>query len=84
MDDVAACIIDLMEEQRLTQEGLETQMGKHKSYVNRVLSGGVNLTLKTIAEFEEALGATIIEVVPAKQEWLARRRPDRTTPAHIA
>ncbi len=82
MDDVAARILDLMEEQQLTQESLATRMGKHKSYVNRVLSGGVNLTLKTIAEFEEALGAPIIEVVPVKREVPARRRPNRTPPAH--
>ena len=37
-------------------------MGKDGSYVSRVLGGGVNLTLKTIAQFEEALDACVLKV----------------------
>ena len=44
----------------LTQQALAERMGKDASYVSRVLGGGVNLTIKTIAQFEEALGARVL------------------------
>ena len=74
MDDIAARIIDLMELQGLTQDALATRMGKHKSYISRVLSGTVNLTLKTIAEFEAAFDASIIQIVPAEPGEMPLRR----------
>ncbi len=74
MDDVAARIMDLMDQQGLTQEALALRMGKHKSYINRVISGGVNLTLKTIAEFEAALGASVVNVLPPETVEAPRRR----------
>jgi transcriptional regulator with XRE-family HTH domain len=61
-DDVVARIHELKDEQGLTQKDLAEAVGKTPSYVSRVLGGGVNLTLETIAEFEEALGAEILSV----------------------
>lgn len=61
-DDVVARIHELKDEQGLTQKELAEAVGKTPSYVSRVLGGGVNLTLETIAEFEEALGAEILSV----------------------
>jgi transcriptional regulator with XRE-family HTH domain len=61
-DDVVTRIHELKDEQGLTQKELADAVGKTPSYVSRVLSGGVNLTLETIAEFEEALGAEILSV----------------------
>jgi transcriptional regulator with XRE-family HTH domain len=61
-DDVVARIHELKDEQGLTQKELADAVGKTPSYVSRVLGGGVNLTLETITEFEEALGAKILSV----------------------
>lgn len=74
MDDIAARISSLMEQQELTQDAVATRMGKHKSYISRVLSGGVNLTIKTIAEFEEALGSPLMQIVVEEQVKPIRRR----------
>jgi len=73
-DDVAARIIALMEAQGLTQRELAAKVGKRESYVSRVLGGGVNLTLKTIAEFEAALGADILVLPEPRPEPLRRWR----------
>jgi len=72
-DDVAARIIELMQEHGLSQRALAEKVGKKEGYVSRVLGGGVNLTLKTIAEFEAALEADIL-VLPAPRPEPPRRR----------
>ena len=71
-DDVAARIRQLMERRGLTQSQLAERMDKSDSYVSRVLSGGVNLTLKTIAAFEEALKASVL-ALPEPRERGPRR-----------
>ena len=80
-DEVAARIAALMSEQKLTQTDLARRAGKSKSYVSRVLSGAVNLTLKTIAEFEAALGADVVTVPAWEPPYPRRRRsaPTQTT-----
>jgi len=46
----------------MTQVDLAEQVGKGPSYVSRVVGGGVNLTLETIAQFEVALNACLLKV----------------------
>ena len=65
-DEVAGRIVDLAGERGLSQTVLADRLGKSKSYVSRVFAGGVNLTLRTIAEFEEALGVEVL-VFPGKE-----------------
>lgn len=43
-----------------TQRQLAEALGKKESYVSRALAGGVNFTLRTIAQFEIALGVSLI------------------------
>ena len=63
LTDVSARIAQLLDEREdLSQKDLADRMGKDGSYVSRVLGGGVNLTLKTIAQFEEALDACVLKV----------------------
>lgn len=60
---VSARIGQLLDaDEGLTQQGLADRLGKDPSYVSRVLGGGVNLTLQTIVQFEDALDACILEV----------------------
>lgn len=73
-DGVALRIASVMREKGLNQVQLAQRSKKSKSYVSRVLSGTVNLTLKTIAEFEAALGADILSVEKNAERPVRRRR----------
>lgn len=65
----------LTEHDELTQQDLASRLGKDPSYVSRALGGGINLTLKTIAQFEEALGVRILCVkgAPSRGSFTGRR-----------
>jgi transcriptional regulator with XRE-family HTH domain len=52
----------IKEDDDLSQRELAHRIGRHESYVSRVLGGGVNLTLKTIAAFEIALDVQLLTV----------------------
>lgn len=52
----------LAQKGEMSQEDLAARMGKDPGYVSRVMGGGVNLTLRTIAAFEIALGERILSV----------------------
>lgn len=52
----------VQEEEDLTQTDLAERVEKSPSYVSRLLGGGVNVTLKTIATFEIALGTRLLSV----------------------
>ena len=63
LTQVSARIGQLLDaDEECTQKNLADRLGKDPSYVSRVLGGGVNLTLRTIVQFEEALGACILSV----------------------
>ena len=59
-DEVSGRIAAALDARGWTQRQLADALGKRESYVSRVLAGGVNLTLKTIAQFEVALGVSLI------------------------
>lgn len=60
-DEIAARIITLMGGMSVYE--LADLTGKHKSVIDCILGGGVDVTIGTIAELESALGGHIIEVV---------------------
>ena len=100
MDETAERIAQLARDQGLTQTALAEKVGKSKSYVSRVFSGGVNLTLRTIAEFEVALDAEVLTfptVAPehpvprrgvpfaqVKEEWVAAQEASTAEDARLA
>lgn len=45
-----------LELQRVSKVELARRLGKSKAFVTQVLSGGRNLTLRTLADFADALG----------------------------
>ena len=54
---------ELLDRSPLDQKALAEKAGWDKSYVSRLLSGsGGNVTLKTVARFEDALGADVLAV----------------------
>jgi len=46
----------------MTQRQLAEKLGKKESYISRILAGWANPTLRTIVEFEVALGQNIVEI----------------------
>jgi len=49
--DAAIALSKALESANLTQKDLAVRLDKTEGYVSQVLSGGCNLTLKTLAEF---------------------------------
>lgn len=56
----AATVAEKLKASGMTQRDLAERLGKKESYISRVLSGDANPTLKTISEFEVALGEDVI------------------------
>ena len=56
---------DVLAERGLTQKDVVARTGWSKGFVSRLLSGGGNLTLRTLARFEEAVGVDVLEVSAA-------------------
>lgn len=70
---------DVLREQGLTQKDLAEQTGWSKSFVSRLLSPGGNVTLRTVARFEDAVGARVLTVTAP--EAPAAPRMQRVVPA---
>ncbi|MDR1358550.1 MAG: helix-turn-helix transcriptional regulator [Coriobacteriales bacterium] len=60
--DLSVAIFNAMEAQGLNQRQLADKMGISKARVSQLLNLQPNMTLKTIAKFELALGVALIEV----------------------
>jgi transcriptional regulator with XRE-family HTH domain len=65
--DIIDRIYDLMEERGFLQKDLANMLDKRESEISKWLKGDHNLTLRTIAKLEVALGGEII-FVPQKKE----------------
>ena len=65
--DIVAQIVFILNEKNMSQRDLAQQMGKTEAEVSRMLSGLHNLTLKTLARLEVALGEEII-ITPQKAQ----------------
>lgn len=59
--EFAVKLSELLESTGMTQRELAEKLGKKESYVSRMLAGWSNPTLKTIVEFEVALGKDIVD-----------------------
>lgn len=51
---------EVLEEKNLSQKEVADRAGWKEPYLSRVLGGEQNLTLKTIARFEEAVGEDVL------------------------
>lgn len=58
--EIVDYIFHLMEEKRVKQKELAEKMGKSEAEVSKILGGMHNLTLRSIARLEAALGETIV------------------------
>jgi ribosome-binding protein aMBF1 (putative translation factor) len=57
---VAFALQDYMRRKGISQRALARLLNKESSYINRIVSGKVNLTLQTIEELEAALEITLV------------------------
>lgn len=74
--EVTEGISRALKEVSLTQSQLAAQLGKTKGYVSQLLSGGRNLTLRTLADVVDAMTCRIQvsiwpehEVIEGPLEW---------------
>jgi transcriptional regulator with XRE-family HTH domain len=58
--EIAHYIFKLMEQKGMKQKDLAVKMGKTEAELSKILAGMHNLTLRSVAKLEAALGATII------------------------
>lgn len=83
--DLSVLIYHAMKEQGITQKELAERMGVSPARMSQLLNLQPNLTLKTIAKFELALGVRLLETpktASSKDEQLSDQRiydslPDR-------
>lgn len=61
--DIIARIDAILKEKNMTQRDLARKMGKSDAVISRWTTGFPNLTLRSIAELSNALGAQLIRVV---------------------
>jgi len=58
--DIVEYIHQLLESKNMTQRDLADKMEKSESEISKYLSGGHNLTLRTLAKIQDAIGEDII------------------------
>jgi transcriptional regulator with XRE-family HTH domain len=69
--EFAVKITEIMKLSGMTQRQLAEKLGKNESYISRMVAGWANPTLKTIVEFEIALGQNIIEIPYQKKNQIS-------------
>ena len=57
---VSLAIVDYMQENNLSRAQLANKLGISQQYLSRILSGMENLSLKSLAKIEIALGITLV------------------------
>jgi transcriptional regulator with XRE-family HTH domain len=63
LSDLTARIGQILDaDDELSQRELARRIGRDEAYVSRVLAGGVNVTLKTVAAFDVALNTRLLRV----------------------
>ena len=61
LDRIARVLSNYCKNNGLSQRDLAEKLEKEVSYVNKVLQGEANLTLRTIVEFEMKLGIDLLK-----------------------
>lgn len=65
---IARRISSALKAKNIRQKELAMTIGLRPQQVSRILKGNINLTIKTVAKLEVALGITLLEV-PADEVW---------------
>ena len=66
--DTAIALNKAIEQVDLSQKELAEKLGKSEGYVSQVLSGGGNMTLRTLADFAYGIGF-VVDVVMRRNNY---------------
>lgn len=72
---IAKRVLEALKVKKMMQKELAMTIGFRPQQVSRILRGNVNLTIKTIAKLEAALGIRLIEVPADSVRARRRTRP---------
>ena len=81
--EVTERLVETLERERITRTELATRLGKTKGFVSQLLSGGRNLTLRSVADIAGAIGYKVtvrLEPVGVGYEFPA----ESARAAHVA
>lgn len=67
--EVTERLSEALSRERITKAELAKRLGKTKGFVSQILSGGRNLTLRTVADVADALDCRI-QIQVGKATWL--------------
>jgi transcriptional regulator with XRE-family HTH domain len=81
--NIALKLLKYQEANNLNQNELAEKIGVSKQYINRILQGKENLTLRTIGKIEQALKISIIETDIYLCECEIDKSISMTSPQHI-
>lgn len=68
--EVTEALSKALQNAGISQSELAARLGKTKGFISQILAGGRNLTLRTIADFADALGQHVRVRVCERDEWL--------------
>src|SRR5687768_1629868 len=68
--EVTEALLQAMDKAGVTQAELAQRLGKTRGFISQVLAGGRNLTLRTIADFADALDERVRVQVCDQGGWL--------------
>lgn len=83
-ENVADGVFEIMESQNVSQADLARRLGKSRAHVCRILGGGANLTLDTLAALSAALGCELkvqFSTTAAKQNGKSKSRQSQKMPS---
>ena len=73
---LTSVISDVLANKGMSQRGLADQLGCSQAYVSQLLSGEANMTVKTLAKIESALGVELLLLNPdfagREYRWMGR------------
>ena len=59
---IALHILSALREQNMSQKNLAERMNVSPQHINKIVKGGENLTLETIAAIEKVLGIVLLDI----------------------
>lgn len=68
--EVTEALVQGLERAGISQAELAARLGKTKGFISQILAGGRNLTLRTVADFADAMGQHISVKVCERDEWV--------------
>ncbi len=61
-EQIGIRVQSILEEKGWSQQQLADKLGKDKGYISRIIRGEMNVTIRVIAELEQALSAKILKI----------------------